>query len=212
MPQALLSKPIPKYVIYWGEGLSEVLGVVPAVRSTWKWKIKCVLLKCCCALCSVTHSFAASGLSMTGRRQFCVFHCCRNGPWKRTAQIRHQHRSRTTVLLLLLCIWWLSKPPKVSARRGRHTGPAPPPSWTLAIAPPRLPLTSVCNVSTVMYTHTHTHTNIIVQVSKWIIQANCVTVQLCAHERWQARLYATWYWLLLLSNYWKPVWCTVLFW
>ena len=105
--------------------------------------------------------------------------------------VKHNIKRRPAAadLLLLLCIWWLSKPPKVSARRGRHTGPTPPPSWTLAIAPPRLPFTSACNVSTVTHTHTQTHTHTHphnVQVSKWIILANCVTLQLCTHESHQA--------------------------
>lgn len=97
----------------------------------------------------------------TSRSGFSAFHCYRLQTCSLADHLAGVHNLSTenkhsaADLLLLLCIWWLSKPPKVSARRGKHTGPTPPPSWTLAIAPPRLLFTSACNVSTVTHTHTH---------------------------------------------------------
>lgn len=54
-------------------------------------------------------------------------------------------------LLLLLFIWWLSKPPNVSALLGRQTGPTPPPGGlmeTLQPAPPNPVFTKEWRVST----------------------------------------------------------------
>lgn len=67
------------------------------------------------------------------------------------------------VLLLLLFIWWLSKPPNVSALLGRQTGPTLPSVWparALQPAPPTPLLTKACRLSTAhtgkiqYYTHT----------------------------------------------------------
>lgn len=50
-------------------------------------------------------------------------------------------------------IWWLSNPPKVSALRGKETGPTGP-SCAVGLltacpsGPPRLPLTKPCRIST----------------------------------------------------------------
>lgn len=54
------------------------------------------------------------------------------------------------VLLLLLFIWWLSKPPNVSARLGRQTGPTAPPVRPPGpqAAAPKPPLTKACRAST----------------------------------------------------------------